>query len=93
MLGDFAVVLAWGVPGVAMMLAGQVVVFVTCFRQRRSFLVGGRLTAVGFAVATLGWLAAVSVEAFAMGLWPVGLFLIVNALLFLWLASRVRIGA
>lgn len=92
MPGDFAIFLAWGIPGIGIMLAGQVIVFVTYFRHRRPSLVGARLTAVGFAVATLGWLAAVSVEAFSKGLWPVGLLLIANALLFLSLASRVRIG-
>jgi hypothetical protein len=74
------------------MVSGQSLVFYTFARERTRSMVGIRLTWIGFILATIGWTAAIAINAFALGLWPLGLFLAANAIVVTWLASHVRIS-
>jgi hypothetical protein len=76
---------------------GQLLVVARVFRGRRTSPLGLRLTMAGFGLFVLGMFGAIVVAAFAAGLWPVAVVVIVllgwQPVIFFWWATRPRVGA
>jgi len=94
---DFPGLLLWGVPGVIVWLAGQVLIFRAMRDGGRTSPLGLRLTMAGFGLSLLGWLIGLELAALDRSEWAVGAVMLVvlgpMSVLFFWLALRPRVTA
>lgn len=91
---DMLVTLAWGSPGLVLIVVGYLRTLLDLVRTRGVSSLGARLRFIGWGVAALGWITEADLSFIRRGAWPPAVLVIVLAgwapLASFWLAARVR---
>ena len=94
---DFPDLLLWGLPGIIVWLAGQVLIIRAARDHGRKSPAGLRLTMAGYGLTVLGWLIGVEIAALVRSEWAVCVAILLGSgwvpVLFFWLATRPRVTA